>query len=363
MVVSKLSIVLVLELESIFFIKRDKIDYFIVIEAMSKSKKKKISSGTRADVWKKYNGEDQFKRPCFSCMKCIDPFSFEAGHVFSEHRGGPVNVENLRPICSLCNKSMGMRFMPMFMLEKDRQLFPPNIIAWIDEMINLYGKDPTYPIEQSQKQDSEQKTNTTDELVVDLINQLSAMNINKNLPHTNPVINLTDGNILQDKKVVIDLTDDDEKYPLPSIPVEAIVQAPQGDDRYHHIEFSLNSFDITPYIAMVENAYPGGSYPVLIDVERKEYDKRIAYYTGVLLSYAATRQYKFKELVMKTVQSEKAAFTLHVIYTGFRPGKYYTEHDKGFAIDATPLEVHVIDRTDHRHRIPPIKFTLYKSNE
>ena len=33
--------------------------------------------------------------------------NFEAGHIISHAKGGEDNIDNLLPICSLCNKSMG----------------------------------------------------------------------------------------------------------------------------------------------------------------------------------------------------------------------------------------------------------------
>lgn len=40
----------------------------------------------------------------------MTPFNFEAGHVIPESKGGKTHIENLLPICSTCNKSMGNRF-------------------------------------------------------------------------------------------------------------------------------------------------------------------------------------------------------------------------------------------------------------
>lgn len=45
--------------------------------------------------------------PCFVCGTNIHILQFECGHVVSHSNGGPTNVENLRPVCSSCNKSMG----------------------------------------------------------------------------------------------------------------------------------------------------------------------------------------------------------------------------------------------------------------
>ena len=37
----------------------------------------------------------------------ITPFNFEVGHNIPESKGGATDINNLRPICSKCNRSMG----------------------------------------------------------------------------------------------------------------------------------------------------------------------------------------------------------------------------------------------------------------
>ena len=34
-------------------------------------------------------------------------FDFESGHNIPESKGGTLNIDNLRPICAKCNRSMG----------------------------------------------------------------------------------------------------------------------------------------------------------------------------------------------------------------------------------------------------------------
>ena len=65
----------------------------------------------RFDVWKTYIG-NKIEADCFCCWKNrITPFTycntFHAGHIHSEAKGGEIKIENLLPICSDCNKSMG----------------------------------------------------------------------------------------------------------------------------------------------------------------------------------------------------------------------------------------------------------------
>jgi hypothetical protein len=44
----------------------------------------------------------------------ISQMSFHCGHVISEYNGGDIKVDNLRPICGLCNSSMGTMNMDDF---------------------------------------------------------------------------------------------------------------------------------------------------------------------------------------------------------------------------------------------------------
>jgi hypothetical protein len=40
----------------------------------------------------------------------VTPFTFEVGHNVPRSKGGTDNLDNLRPICSSCNKSMGNQY-------------------------------------------------------------------------------------------------------------------------------------------------------------------------------------------------------------------------------------------------------------
>jgi 5-methylcytosine-specific restriction endonuclease McrA len=69
---------------------------------------KKIPKALREQVWKCYYAE-AFKKKCWVkwCENTITPFSFEVGHNIPKSKGGSDSLDNLRPICSNCNKSMG----------------------------------------------------------------------------------------------------------------------------------------------------------------------------------------------------------------------------------------------------------------
>lgn len=65
----------------------------------------------KQNVWLTYNGE-RFKCKCLVewCTNMITPFTFEAGHNIPFSKGGETTIDNLRPICGTCNKSMGNHY-------------------------------------------------------------------------------------------------------------------------------------------------------------------------------------------------------------------------------------------------------------
>lgn len=76
-------------------------------------KKKKIPKNVRNDVWKLNHGEN-FNGFCYCCKKTINVYEWECGHIVSEKDGGSSNISNLKPVCSPCNKSMGVMNMEVF---------------------------------------------------------------------------------------------------------------------------------------------------------------------------------------------------------------------------------------------------------
>jgi len=82
----------------------------------SKKKKETIPTAVRIKVWATYIGTDEAKGKCFCCCdKTIYQHDFQCGHIQSEHNGGQVNIQNLRPLCGKCNRSMGTKNMLEFM--------------------------------------------------------------------------------------------------------------------------------------------------------------------------------------------------------------------------------------------------------
>jgi 5-methylcytosine-specific restriction endonuclease McrA len=70
--------------------------------------KAKIPGALRQQVWLVHIGK-KFEHKCLVkwCQNIITPFSFETGHNIPESKGGSLDIDNLRPICSNCNRSMG----------------------------------------------------------------------------------------------------------------------------------------------------------------------------------------------------------------------------------------------------------------
>ena len=82
-----------------------------------KPRRKCIPAPLRRKVWNTYMGEECGKGKCICCGdNVITPFMFECGHVISDHQGGTISIENLRPICCICNRSMGKQNMEIYML-------------------------------------------------------------------------------------------------------------------------------------------------------------------------------------------------------------------------------------------------------
>lgn len=76
--------------------------------------RKSIPKIIRNQVWDTYIGKDKGVGKCYCCSIEIDSKHFECGHIKSFATGGTDIVDNLRPICSLCNKSIGSQNMDEF---------------------------------------------------------------------------------------------------------------------------------------------------------------------------------------------------------------------------------------------------------
>lgn len=80
----------------------------------TKKKKAKIPATVRNIVWTNHIGSVKTGK-CWCCkVEDISTANFDCGHVISEKNGGQVVIENLRPICGHCNKSIGSMNMEDF---------------------------------------------------------------------------------------------------------------------------------------------------------------------------------------------------------------------------------------------------------
>lgn len=70
-------------------------------------KKEKIPAAVRNALWNTYMGDKKTGYCYVGCGEIISTSTMEAGHIHAEAEGGETTLENLRPICSMCNKSMG----------------------------------------------------------------------------------------------------------------------------------------------------------------------------------------------------------------------------------------------------------------
>ena len=96
---------------------KDELNKNIVLLAKARvpKPKDKIPLPLKNAIWNKYFEGTMFGT-CVCCKATpIHSTNFDAGHVKSEHLGGKVHIDNLRPICRTCNSSMGTQNMDDYM--------------------------------------------------------------------------------------------------------------------------------------------------------------------------------------------------------------------------------------------------------
>jgi 5-methylcytosine-specific restriction endonuclease McrA len=73
--------------------------------------KKKIPVAIREQIWIRTFGK-AFQGKCSTrwCQNTITVFDFQSGHNIPESKGGHTTPENLVPLCSRCNSSMGSQY-------------------------------------------------------------------------------------------------------------------------------------------------------------------------------------------------------------------------------------------------------------
>jgi 5-methylcytosine-specific restriction endonuclease McrA len=97
--------------------------------------RKQIPKSVRIMVWKTYIGT-HYSALCQCCwINGIDVFNFHAGHIVPSSRHGSDGIDNLRPICSNCNLSMGNQNMVDFQRQYGYTA-PP--FYWILKTLGFY---------------------------------------------------------------------------------------------------------------------------------------------------------------------------------------------------------------------------------
>jgi 5-methylcytosine-specific restriction endonuclease McrA len=87
----------------------------LIKKEKTENKKQSIPKSVKTHVWNNYIGENIPIHRCLCCKKTlIQNTNFDVGHVISEKDGGTHEINNLRPICSVCNHSMGTENMVDF---------------------------------------------------------------------------------------------------------------------------------------------------------------------------------------------------------------------------------------------------------
>ena len=83
----------------------------------SKPKREHIPKSVKDTIWDNIFGKEAGIGKCYCCSCEINSKKFDCGHIISVANGGTNVIDNLKPICSTCNKSMGTKNMEEFRKE------------------------------------------------------------------------------------------------------------------------------------------------------------------------------------------------------------------------------------------------------
>jgi 5-methylcytosine-specific restriction endonuclease McrA len=78
--------------------------------------RKSVPKTVKDRLWDTTFGPEAGQGLCYVCGLQINSKRFEAGHVISVYHGGSTTLDNLKCICSTCNKSMGTQHLEKFKL-------------------------------------------------------------------------------------------------------------------------------------------------------------------------------------------------------------------------------------------------------
>ena len=83
----------------------------ILVRKFSKYVRTALPKAVREQLWLRDVGK-KFETDCSVkwCKNKINVFDFTVGHNYPVSKGGTNDLDNLKPICSRCNSSMGNRY-------------------------------------------------------------------------------------------------------------------------------------------------------------------------------------------------------------------------------------------------------------
>jgi len=86
-----------------------KTSYYSHLKSKSHSGKhrKSVPKALKDRLWDTTYGPEAGQGECYVCGMIINSKRFEAGHIKAVYHGGSTTLNNLKCICSTCNKSMG----------------------------------------------------------------------------------------------------------------------------------------------------------------------------------------------------------------------------------------------------------------
>lgn len=113
------------------------VDNIIYDNSNKKKKKKSIPKKLKDDSWNQRIGKNNASAYCLICnIEKIYMNKFEAGHIISEKNGGLLVLDNILPICSPCNKSMGINNMEDWI----QKYYPENYSNYIKKIYKIHTK-------------------------------------------------------------------------------------------------------------------------------------------------------------------------------------------------------------------------------
>lgn len=167
-------------------------------------KYKSLPKAVRNSVWVQYLGNENGIGKCLCCGSQIDRGHYECGHVISRNQGGNDTIQNLRPICGSCNKSMSTQNMEEFMKQhgydqpsnwigykkEDDQKFVVNILSdniskntsFELNTLSSFDQDQLNQplLEDSESDNDEDSTDTDDELMENIPKANNTQQFNEN---------------------------------------------------------------------------------------------------------------------------------------------------------------------------------------